>query len=109
MGTPLRKAAFYVRFDKSGSRLRRVGAVPGGSGLRTGVALINWDPRLIFPIGAAAQRRSGLFSDHRDVVVGRPFWFLANEEQRVRGSAVVTCLTPEEVLGDQHERKRPRR
>ena len=32
-----------------------------------------------------------------------------DEEQRVRGSAVATCQTPDEALGEQPERKRPRR
>jgi predicted nucleic acid-binding protein len=32
-----------------------------------------------------------------------------DEEQRSRGSIVVSCQTPEEALGDQHVRKRPRR
>jgi predicted nucleic acid-binding protein len=32
-----------------------------------------------------------------------------DEEQRVRGSAVVTCQTPDDVLDNRHERKRPRR
>ena len=32
-----------------------------------------------------------------------------DEEQRSRGSAIVPCQTPEEALGDQHVRKRPRR
>lgn len=32
-----------------------------------------------------------------------------DEEQRARGSAVVTCQTPEEALADQHERNRQRR
>jgi predicted nucleic acid-binding protein len=32
-----------------------------------------------------------------------------DEEQRLRGSIVVTCETPEDALGDRHARKRPRR
>lgn len=32
-----------------------------------------------------------------------------DEEQRVRSSAVVTCQRPDDVPGDRHERRRPRR
>lgn len=59
---------------------------------------------------AAAYRLRG--ADSLYVAVARRYGTTLvsrDEEQRARGSAVVTCQTPEDVLGDQHEPKRPRR
>lgn len=59
---------------------------------------------------AAAHRLRG--ADSIYVAVARRYGttlISRDEEQRVRGSAVVACQRPDDVAGDRHERRRPRR